>query len=249
VSPHGQTVYSSAHPLKKWKQIAERIDFVFAEKESTLGQPPPKQHSSDGGFAGSAKRNNAEQVKPEQPEDTSSPKPDGGRKFEKIFRAYQFIGAVGQLGLQVVAKAEELYRIWAKPIWRVHGHGSKNTPGSVAAMVRDLKKLSRYESHQTALQAMLKLNGTLNEKLRYGESVYRRCRKPKFRVPKRSLIIVRDVGQANPKDVRFLMAKVARARAKILFVEQDWPRSVVVKQAQAMRPGEGRHFQSPEQKP
>lgn len=113
-------------------------------------------------------------------------------------------------------------------------------------MVRDLKPLSMVESHKAAITAMLKLNGTLDHKLRYGEHVYRQSRKAKFRVPRKSLVVVRDVGSANPKDVTFLLKKAERAKAKVLFVEREHTRFALLQAAKSMKPGEHRHHPSPE---
>ena len=115
-----------------------------------------------------------------------------------VFRSYRVVGAVGQLGIQVAARAVELYSAWSKPICYAHGQGNKRTPGSVAALVRDLSKLPYLESHRTALRAMAKFNGTFVQKLEHGEHVYARARQPKFRIPRHALIVVRDVEAANP---------------------------------------------------
>ena len=67
-------------------------------------------------------------------------------------------------------------------------------------------------------------------------------RKAKFRIPRKSLVVVRDVGQADPKDVAFLLKKAERAKAKVLFVEREHSRFALLQVAKTMRPGEHRHF-------
>ena len=116
-------------------------------------------------------------------------------------------------------------------------------------MARDLKKLSMFESHEAALLAMRKLNGTILEKIRYGEMIYRLSRRPKFHIPRKSLIVVTDVARAHPKDVEFILKQAKRAQAKVLFVERNWSRSVPMQHAKSMRPGEVRRFRGPEQNP
>ena len=95
---------------------------------------------------------------------------------------------------------------------------------------------------------MRKLNGTILEKIRYGEMIYRLSCRPKFRIPRKSLIVITDVAQAHPKDVKFILAKAKRAKAKVLFVERDWSRSVLMQHAKSMRPGAVSRFSGPEQK-
>jgi hypothetical protein len=170
------------------------------------------------------------------------------RTVQRALRSYQVIGAVGQVGIRAVQKAVELYQLMAKPVWHVHGEGHKNMPGSVAKMVRDLKPLTRFEAHKAAVMGMIKLNGTLQQKLHYGEYIYRQSRKPKFRVPKKSLIVIRDVWSANPKDVQFLLFKAKQAKAKTILVERQHSRSQLLQFAKSMKPGEHRHFHQFEQR-
>ncbi len=176
-------------------------------------------------------------------------KPEWQRTMGHVFRSYRVVGAVGQLGIQIAKGAIELYSTRSRAICDVRGPGGKKTPGSVAGLVRDLSKLPYLESHRTALRAMAKFNGTLEQKLEHGERVYARARKPKFRIPRQALIIVRDVDAANPRDVKFLVAKAAKANARVLLVEGRWPQSVLKGYAKTMRPGACHRVRGSEQKP
>ena len=169
--------------------------------------------------------------------------------MSQVFRSYRIVGAVGQLGIQIAAKAIELYSARCRAICEVRGRGNKKTPGSLAGLVRDLSKLPYFESHRTAMKAIFKSNGNLVQKLEQGERAYARCRTPKFRIPRQALIIVRDVEKANPRDVRFLVAKAAKADARVLLVEGQWSRSVLKGYAKTMRPGACHRIRQSEQKP
>lgn len=276
---HGKSVYTSPAAQRHWKQIARKVEYVFASPKDTK-QKPPSAQKSERVFANGERSNRpgeSEQSARSQAErsgnkmgnekgsggahgqeQSARPQPEGfthgksnekgndfNRVVERALLAHQVIGAVGRIGIQVAAKAIELYQEWAKPVWRVHGRGHKNSPGSVANMVRDLKPLSVMESHKAAIRAMCKLNGSLERKLNYAEHVYRMSRKPKYRIPKKCLIVVRDVGSANPKDVAFLLEKAERAKAKTLFVDRDASRSELLKAARSMKPGEHRHYSGP----
>lgn len=253
---HGQPAYAATNPHAKWKSVRSEIDYVFADREprrtpkieatrTTAEQVPAVREqtarASTSAVSNEPKASTAREAEP-------APSKDWSRQLEKVLRSYEVIGAVGRIGLQVAARAVELYERLAKPIWRVHGHGHKNVPGSVAAMVRDLKKLPRLEAHQAAIAGMFKLNGSLEQKLRYGEFIYRQSRKPKFRIPRKSLIVVSAVEEARPRDVQFLIAKAKRAKAKVIFVERDWSRSVLMERSKTMQPGETRHLHTPEHK-
>jgi hypothetical protein len=158
------------------------------------------------------------------------------------------VGATGRVGLEAVKAAVELYQAYAKPVWRVRGRGGANTPGSVAQMVRDLKPLPRLDAHKAAIAAMFRLNGTLDQKPRYGEAVYRQARTPKLRVPRRSLVVVRGAGRADPGDLAFLLRTAERAKAKTLFVESSHSRSALLRAAQSVRAGEHRRLPAHELK-
>ena len=251
---HGKPIFSTNNHRQQWKPIRDQVEYIFAEQDSPKAAPKLEhRHNSssqrDRETAGPTQTNDYGHAQADHRAESSDSKADWSRIIDKVIRSYQVVGAIGQVGLQVAAKTVELYQVWAKPIWRVNGYGHKNTPGSVAAMVRDLKKMSIFASHEAAILAMLKLNGSIAQKIRYGEHVFRQSRKPKFRIPKKALIIVRDVEEANPKDLQFIMAKAKRARAKILLVEREWSRSVLVQQAKTMRAGECRRVQRPEQSP
>ena len=166
-----------------------------------------------------------------------------------VFRSYRIVGAVGQLGIQIAAKVIELHSARCRAICEVRGQGSKKTPGSLAGLVRDLSMLPYFESHRTAMKAIFKSNGNLVQKLEHGERIYARCRKPKFRIPRQALIIVRDVEAANPRDVKFLLAKAAKADARVLLVEGQWSQSVLKEYAKTMRPGACHRVRGSEQKP
>lgn len=187
---------------------------------------------------------------PHEPAANKSPNSESdttlSRLVEKALRTWQVIAAVSQVGVVVASKAAELYQVWSKPILRVHGNGHKNMPGSVAALARDLRKRTVFEAHQAALQATLKLNANFERKLQYGEYVYRMSRKPRARIPRKSLLVIRDVHAANPNDVQFLIEKAKRAKAKIVLVDCEWPRAALVEQAKSMRPGERKHLPNPE---
>lgn len=249
---HGQPAYVSRRAAERWKKIARTVEFVFKAE-----RPPPKPQGDPGRPTPAGQ----DQAKPDgaaasRQSRRAGPEPDAARAAERgtdlrrvvetVLRSYRVVGAVGRVGVEAVRVVVELYRTYAKPVWRVHGSGHRNTPGSVAKMVRDLKPLPMVESHKAAILAMLKLNGTLDQKLRYGEYVYRQSRKAKFRVPRKSLLVIRDVGSANPKDVAFLLKKAGRAKAKVLFVEREHSRFALLQAATPMKPGEARHFPGPE---
>lgn len=166
-----------------------------------------------------------------------------------VFRSYRIVGAVGQLGIEIAAKAIELYQSRSRAICEVRGRGNKKTPGSVAGLVRDLSKLPYFEAHRTAFRAMVRSSGNPVQRLEQGERAYARARKPKFRIPRLALIIVRDVEAANPRDVKFLVAKAAKADARVLLVEGQWSRSVLKGYAKTMRPGACHRLRASEQKP
>ena len=165
-----------------------------------------------------------------------------------VFRSYRIVGAVGQLGIEIAKRAIELYSAHSRAICEVRGRGSKKTPGSLAGLVRDLSKLPYFESHRIAFRAMVRSNGNLVQKLERGERAYARARKPKFRIPRLALIIVRDAEAANPRDVRFLLAKAAKADARVLLVDGQWSQSVLKGYAKTMRPGACHRIRASEQK-
>ncbi len=249
---YGQPVYVSRATARRWQAVARKVEFVLEAEQARLntqsGSRRPNsagdgKAKSDGGTASQQSRKSEARPKADRTAERST---DLRRVVETALRSYRVIGAVGRVGIEAVKIAVELYQTWAKPVWRVHGNGHTNTPGSVAQMVRDLKPLPMVESHKAAILAMLKLNGTLDQKLRYGEHVYRQSRTAKFRVPRKSLLVIRDVGSANPKDVAFLLKRAKRAKAKVLFVERDHPRLALLQAAESMRPGGRRHYSAPE---
>jgi hypothetical protein len=244
---HGRSVYVSRRVIRQSKRLAEKVEFVLSARAPQVQeQTRPQKTKRDGGNASpQSLRQTDRQARDERASERTT---DLRRVVEKALLAYRVIGAVGHVGIKAAEIAAELYQAWAKPVWRVHGNGHKNTSGSVAKMVRDLKPLGVIESHKAAIAAMLKLNGTLDQKLRYGEYVYRQSRKAKFRIPRKCLIVIRDAGAANPKDVNFLLRKAEQAKAKTIFVEQEHSRFALLQMAKAMRPGERRHFQSQEMK-
>ena len=238
----GKAVYVSRRSARRWRKIAQKVEHVLTEKTARhqRAQPRPEKSPLDGE---SASRQSARSADREPGgERTSKRTTDFRRVVENALRYYRVIGAIGRVGIQAAQIAIELYQTWAKPVWRVHGNGHTNTPGSVAQTVRDLKPRSMLDSHKAAITAMLKLNGTLEQKFRYGECVYRQSRKAKFRVPRKSLVVVRDVGRADPNDVAFLLKTAKRAKAKVLFVEQEHSRFALLQMAKAMKPGEHRQF-------
>ena len=250
---YGQPVYVSRQTANRWKKLARKVEFV-------LRVEPAPSHSGDGrdrkdrahegkpkpdGAAASQQSTRRNEGRPKR-DRTTERSTDLRRVVKKLLRSYRVIGAVGHVGMKAVKVAVELYQTLAKPVWRVHGDGDKNTPGSVAQMVRDLKPLSRLDAHKAAITAMLRRNGTFDEKLRYGEAVYRQARKAKVRVPRKSLVVIREVGSADPKDVAFLLKNAEWAKAQVLFVEREHSRSSLVRAAKSMRPGERRPFPGPE---
>ncbi|MFO0936215.1 MAG: relaxase domain-containing protein [Gemmataceae bacterium] len=252
----GKTVYASPLAHRQWRKVMRKIEYVFRAEQnsktnrasgphqSQRSQSTDRNKNADG--ANNSTRSSAHKKQRDKSDTQREKSTNFNRVVEKALRSYRVIGAVGHAGIKAAEKAVELYQVWAKPIWRVHGDGHKTTPGSVAKMVRDLKPLTVMESHKAAILAMLKLNGSLDQKLRYGEYVYRQSRKAKFRVPRNALIVIRDVGQAHPKDVTFLLRKAERAKAKTIFVDRDVPRSLLVQAAKSMKPGEAKHYAAPE---
>ena len=216
-------------------------------------QRPPVPPSIGPAQTSGAKATKGQASQQASPNSETSPgtdeKPEWQRTMSHVFRSYRIVGAVGQLGIQIAAHAVELYRARSRAICEVRGQGSKRTPGSVAALVRDLSKLPYFEAHRSALRAMAKSNGNLVQKLEHGERIYARARQPKFRIPRQALIVVRDVEAANPRDVKFLLAKAAKADARVLFVEGQWSRSVLRGYAKTMRPGACHRVRGSEQKP
>ncbi len=219
--------------------------------------PPPQQlpvqPSIGPAQPSGAKATNGQARQQASPNSGPSPgaeeKPEWQRTMSHVFRSYRIVGAVGQLGIQIAARAIELYSGRCRAICDVRGPGGKKTPGSVAALVRDLSKLPYLESHRTAMKAIFKSNSNLVQKLEHGERVYARARRPKFRIPRHALIIVRDVEAANPRDVKFLLAKAVQANARVLLVEGEWSQSVLRGYAKAMRPGACHRVRGSEQKP
>lgn len=230
-----QIVYSPRKPNATWESIVRRIDHLFLDRRK--GRP-------DGTHQEGARPKAATQEQTQSQRKTDDPR--WRRSVERLLRSYEVIGAVGQKGIRFAKKAIELYQEWAKPVWQVHGNGHRNMPGSVAAMVRDLQPLSRKEAHKVALQAMWKLNASMLQKIRYGEYVYQSARKAKYRIPKRALIVIRDVDSAHPQDVKFLLQKAKKAKAKVLLVDQKLTRSQLLKAARQLRPGECRRYPTPE---
>lgn len=245
---YGKTVLVSRRTAKQWKKLEEKIEFILRDKHAKPDQTQNRERKTkpDGGHASA---NSQKETRDETGRDQARQQSTNFRRVvEKAVCSYRVIGAVGQAGIKAAEIAIDLYQTWAKPIWRVHGDGHKNMPGSVAKMVRDLKPLGVIDSHKAAITAMLKLNGTLEQKLRYGEYVYRQSRKAKYRVPRKSLIIIRDAALANPKDLNFLLRKAERAKAKTIFVEQEHSRIALMQMAKTMKPGEHRHFQTQDMK-
>jgi hypothetical protein len=248
-----KTVSESRRYTKQWQKVIRKIGYILRTKkeEQSRTESNHRRTNHERAKFDDAHTSQQSQKRPDQeprPNPVSEQSSDIRRVVEKALRSYQVIGAVGHVGIKAAEIAVELYQTWAKPVWRVHGNGHKTTPGSVAKMVRDLKPLSMVESHKTAITAMLKLNGTLEQKLRYGEYVYRQSRKAKFRIPKKSLIVIRDVGQANPKDVNFLLRKAERAKAKTIFVENEHSKFALMQVAKSMKPGEHLHFHEQDMK-
>jgi hypothetical protein len=255
VNKYGKPVYVPTHPPKLWVKIAQKVEFVLKAKSAHSNtrqesrQPGSAKESHEHTNGRNTTRQSAEQTTDDAKADRSSKRSDNARKVvEKAIRSCDVIGAVGRAGIKAAAIAIDLYQTFAKPIWRVHGSGHKNMPGSVAKMVRDLKPLPWLDAQKAAILAMLKLNGTLDQKLRYGEHVYRQSRKAKFRVPRKALIVIRDASSADPRDLTFLLRKAKRAKAKTIFVEREYSRFALLQAAKSMKPGEQRHFYGPELK-
>jgi len=230
------------------------------ELSRTNEAAPPRTRSreysgTDGGSRSTAGSKHSERNGPTSEQGSSDSQKEHaeqkskyGQTAERFLRYKSVILALGNAGLDFANKAVELYETWRKPIWRAHGEGHRDTPGSVSAMARDLKKQSRLESHRQAFRAMAKLHGrSLLDRLNYGEHVYRRCRQPKLRVPKKSLVVISDVGAANPKDVELILRRAARAKAKVILVERDLRRADLVQFARTMRPGQAQRYHPPAQ--
>jgi hypothetical protein len=252
---HGQTVYLHRNHAKRWKAIVAKIEHLIADSNGVTKprSPAPAPNrirnsaKADGTNETAAPRPVAPNEHPNQKPRRSPERGTDLKPFvESVLRSCNVVGAVGRLGLEAAKAAIELWEIWRKPIWNVHGRGHKNEPGSVAQMVRDLKPLSRLEAHKAAAQAMLKFNGGLTERLQYGEHVYRQSRRAKFRIPRGSLIVIRDVEAARRKDLDVLLQKARRAKAKVLFVDRNYRRSILVSHARSLRNGEHRHVHGPE---
>jgi hypothetical protein len=245
---YGKTVFVSSQTAKQWQKLVQKVEFILKEQQPKPLQELPRQEKPKTEGTNTSPQSQKRVDQEPRPNPASERSADLRRVVEKAIRSYQVIGAVGRVGIQAAKVAVELYQTWAKPVWRVHGKGHKNTPGSVANMVRDLKPLGMIESHKAAIMAMLKLNGTLEQKLRYGEYVYRQSRKAKFRIPRKSLIVIRDWGKANPKDLNFLLRKAERAKAKTIFVDQAHTKFALMQAAKSMKAGEHRYFHAPEMK-
>ena len=240
----GKVVFVSSQTAKQLRKLARKIEFVLKDKPAQPDQEQARRGKPNPDGANATQQSQKRTEREPERDRASERSSDLRRAVDAALRSYQVIGAVGHLGIKAAEIAVELYKTWAKPVWRVHGNGHRNTPGSVAKMVRDLKPLGRVDSHKAAITAMLKLNGTLEQKLRYGEYVYRQSRKAKFRVPRKSLIVIRDAGKANPKDVNFLLRKAERAKAKTIFVEREHSKFALMQMAKSMKPGEHRRFQT-----
>jgi hypothetical protein len=245
---YGKTVFVSRQTAKLWKKLVQKVEFILKDRQAKPEQEQTRQGKPKPDGVGASQQSQNRTDREPGPNPAQERSTDFRRVVEKALRSYEVVGAVGRAGIKAAEVAAELYQTWAKPVWRVHGNGHKNTPGSVAKMVRDLKPLGVIDSHKAAITAMLKLNGTLEQKLRYGEYVYRQSRKAKFRIPRKSLIVIRDAGLANPKDVNFLLRKAERAKAKTLFVEREHSKFALMQIAKSMKPGEHRHFHDQEMK-
>lgn len=231
-----QIIYSPRHPNATWRSIVTRIEHLIMDRL--------KGRAEGSHQAGNQARTKTHADTSSQ--DRASDSARWQRSVKRVLQSYQVIGAIGRQGIQFAKKAIELYQEWAKPVWRVNGHGHRNSPGSVAAMVRDLKPLSRHDAHKVAIRAMWKLNGTFKQKLRYGEFVYQSARRAKYRIPKKCLIVIRDVHAAHPKDVRTLLQKAKKAKAKVLLVDRELSRSQLLKAAKQMRPGQWQRYPNQE---
>lgn len=227
-----QIIYSPRRPNATWRSIARRVEHLIFERR--------KDHADGSHQSGGKARTETHSKASSRQQQSHSAR--WQRSVKRLLRSYQVIGALGRQGIQFAKKAIELYQEWAKPVWRVNGHGHRNTPGSVAAMVRDLNPLSRHEAHKAAIRGMWKLNGTFKQKLRYGEFVYQSARRAKYRIPKKCLIVIRDVHAAHPKDVKVLLQKARKAKAKVLLVDRELSRSQLLKAAKQLQPGECRKY-------
>jgi hypothetical protein len=231
-----QTIYSPRRPNGTWRSVARRIEHLIMDRL--------KGRAEGSNQTGSRAQTKTQADASSQHQASDSPR--WQRSVKRVLQSYQVIGAIGRQGIQFARKAIELYQEWAKPVWRVNGHGHRNSSGSVAAMVRDLKPLTRHEAHKMAIRAMWKLNGTFKQKLRYGEFVYQSARRAKYRFPKKCLIVIRDVLAANPKDVRTLLQKATKAKAKVLLVDRELSRSQLLKAAKQLRPGQWQRYPNQE---
>jgi len=242
----GQESYTTRRAVKQGKTLAEQFPYPFSEPKAA-----PRMEESQSRQSSSANNESAHSEHFERKESESEarkPESDFRDAVKKALRAYRVIGAIGQMGLRAVDAAVELYLEWAKPVLRLRGYGGAYTPGSVARTVRELKPLTRKESHRVAIRAMWRLRGTLEQKLGYGEAAYRNSRRPKIRLTRNYLIVVQGAGLADPRDLRFLERKVRRTKAKLIFADREFSRAALAKIASAIRPGESLKIPTPEQR-
>lgn len=207
---------------------------------ASQAQPTDSQHtrSRTKGSQHDGMHKSKERAQSQSTEQSMRSQEQARKLLRQLWKSTRVVGAVGAAGIDFAKKTIELYQEISKPIWRLEGPGTRTQPGSLAHAVRDLKPQSRWESHLTAVRAMVRYNGNLDQKLAYGEHVYRQCRRPKFKIPKKSLVVIRDVESAHPGDVAFLRKKAKRAKARVLLVDREWSRTELVKAAKQAPAGQ-----------
>lgn len=249
----GQDQYTAHDPLTATKNVIRRhVEYVFGlsdeprpPKSQAQSGPDPARRNGGGDSTGGSR----ETRPPERPRPKASERStDTRRLVEKVFESCRVVGAVGQTGLRAVQLIHELWTAYRRPIWRADGQGDRRTPGSVAEMARDLKKTPRLESHRTALSAMARLNAkSLEHRLRYGQAVYRGCRRPKCRLKRNMVVSISNATAAKPRDLAFILKKARRAGAKVIVSDSQPSRLALYEWARSMKPGQLRRQFPPEQ--
>ena len=239
---YGNTVYASPKAHRQWRSVNEEVEYVFAERANPRRDTRTSHQKAEAEGAGSANQSSRHETNDNEQRHQHNTNFD--RVVETVLRSCRTMGAIGQSGFRATKKAIELYQAWARPIWHVSGNAY--APKSVAKLVRDLQPRTRRESHRAAVRAMFRWRGSLQDKLRHAEMVYRKSRRPKRKIPRRSLIVIRGISSARPKDVTILLRLAKRAKAKTVIVDRTHSKSVLRQAAREVRPGETRYYSEPE---
>lgn len=212
----GRTIYGPSSPIPSWRKVARKLDHQVPTPSERLGG----ETSNDRTIGLRSDRRDESQ------NESDAARAKREKQHARLIKAAAdsptVIGAFGPAGVKFTNDLVEKFRRQSRSVRQING------VQVLPETVRSLKKSSRWQAHKAAVAAMFSWNGTFQEKLLRGETVYRQHRAPRQTIPARSLLVVHEAGRSNPRDIDILLAKANRAAATVVLLDADAAQSLLL---------------------